>query len=266
MRTLAAVMFALLCAASAQAKLDIRDIQASHGSLGPERKSADYVAGDQVFFRYMVVGIRTDDDGRMRGELRLTVTDAKGKVVTRSESPIQQILPLGGDTLPGTATFDLGTNALPGEYEMTVEVTDLIAKETASFRRKITCKPVEFALTQIRFSYDAAGRAPARVGGTVRQTLYMRMVAVGFDRSEGEIDVVMELQVFDTAGKAMLPKPIRAAVHNEKPEEVKQTERVNLSGVLSLNRPGDFVLRVTVTDTKTQQKQTFETPLRVSAP
>jgi hypothetical protein len=262
-------LFAILLASSpstALGKLEVRDVQASYGSLGPERKSNEYVAGDQVFIRYSLAGIRSDADGRTRCELLMIVTDAKGKIHTRYEGVLQQIFALGGDSIPGFATFDLPTDIAPGEYELVMEFKDLISKETTSFRRKIVCKPVEFAPVRVRYYYDAAGEAPARVGGTVRQNLHIRMSAVGFDRSRGEIDVEMRLEVFDVGGKLLLPKPIRSTVHNEKPDVVKETHFVTFSGVVPLHRPGDFVLRITVTDTMTGKKVTFETPLRVSAP
>jgi hypothetical protein len=250
----------------AEAKFEIRDAQASHGLLGPERKSNRYVSGDQVYVRYTIAGLRTDADGRARLELRLTVADAAGKLVLRRESPLNQTVALGGDSIPGFATFDLDENVPPGEYEMTVEVTDLIVKETASFRHRFTCAKEEFALVQIRFSHDAAGDVPAAPGGLVSQPLHVRMKAVGFDKSKNEIDVQMEIDVLDAAGKPVMPKPIRTGVHNENPEEVKEATRLSLSTGLSLNRAGNFTLRITVTDTLAKKKVVFESPLRVTSP
>src|SRR5262245_49448420 len=109
---LAALLLALPSAA--QAKLEIRDVQASHGPLGPERKSTEYVSGDQVFFRFTLAGIRTDADGRIRGELRITASDAKGKVLVKTEIPLQGNNALGGDTLPASAYFTLDEEAPPG--------------------------------------------------------------------------------------------------------------------------------------------------------
>ena len=234
--------------------------------LGPERKSSEYVSGDQVFVRYTVAGFQTDADGRTRAEFRLTVTDAGGKQVLRRETPLNQAFALGGDSLPGSASFDLGEDVPPGDYEIKVDVTDLISKEIASFRYKFTCKKEEFALLWVRFSHDAAGDVPAPAGGVVSQALHVRMKAVGFDRSKGEIDVEMEIAVFDAAGKPVMHRPFRTGVHNEKPDEVKQVTSLRLSSVLALNRSGTFTLRITVTDKVTKRVVVFESPLRVSAP
>ena len=263
MRPVAALVL-LTLPSLAQAKLEIRDVQASHGQLGPERKSNAYVAGDQVYFRYTVAGFRLDDNGRLQGELHVKVTDAKGTKKLERESPLQQVVALGGDTMPGFASFHLDETFPPGEYELTVEVRDLRLKETASFRRKVVCKPEEFAIVQMRFFQDAAGEVPARVGGSVSQTLFVKFKAVGFDRGHDEIDIEMEIALLDQAGKPLNPKPIRAALHNEKPDEVKKIDRVTLSGTLTLNRPGSFVLRITVTDKMTKKKVVFEAPLQAA--
>jgi hypothetical protein len=260
---------AVLLAASpavAETKLEIRDVRAVHGMLGPERQSSEYVTGDQVYVRYTLAGFRTDAGGRMRIELRLTVTDAAGKQVLRRDTPLNQTAALGGDSLPGFASFDLGDDVSPGDYEMKVEFTDLISKETSSFRHKFTCKKEEFALVQVRLFHDAAGEAPAPAGGLVSQSLHVMMKAVGFDRSKGEIDVEMEIVVLDAAGKPVMPRPFRTGVHNEKPEEVKQITNIRLSSALALNRPGNFTLRITVTDKLAKKSVVFETPLRVATP
>jgi hypothetical protein len=248
----------------AQAKLEIRDVQTSHGQLGPERKSNEYIAGDQVYFRYTVAGFRLDEEGRIRGELRLTVKGAEGKKKLDRKVPLQQVVALGGETMPAFASFNLDEDFPPGEYELTVELTDRLLMESASFQRKIICKAEEFALVQVRFYQDAAGEVPARVGGTVSQTLFVKLKAVGFDHGRDEIDIEMEMTVLDEAGKPVVPKPIRAGFHNEKPDEVKKIDRINLSGTLTLNRAGNFRLRIAVTDKLTKKKVFFEAPLGVS--
>jgi hypothetical protein len=266
MRAFIAVVLAATPAV-AEAKLEIRDVQASHGQFGPVRTAAEYVAGDQVYFRYTAAGVRADDDGRVRAEIRMKLVDAKGKVLLDKEAAsLQERLALGGDTFSAYAALDLSQGFPAGEYELTVEFTDLLANEKASFRRKFAVKPPEFAVVRVRFSHDEAGATAAAAGGMVGQTLVVHMKAVGFDRGKGEFDVEMQTEVLDASGKPVMPRPIRAAVHNEKPEEVKEIESLRLWSSLTLNRPGDFVLRVSLTDKMTKKKVTFETPLKVSAP
>jgi hypothetical protein len=265
MRYLLAVWLLSVVPALVHAKPEIRDIQAAHGLLGPERKSSEYVAGDEVYYRFTIRGAKTDAEGRLRGELRLTLTGANGKELAKTESPLQEIPALGAESIPAQASWALGVEFPAGEYEATVEFADLLAKESVSFKRKFTVKPVEFALVRVRFFHDAEERVLARAGGTVGQNLVVKLKTVGFDKT-GELDVEMEIQVFDAQGKPVMPKPLRATVHNENAVQLKEIDRVGFSGLLALNRAGDFVLRITVSDTVGKKKAQFETPLRVVAP
>ena len=266
MRLIAATLALTLSAATAEAKLEIRDIQAAHGQFGPERKSAEYVAGDQVYFRYTVAGLRTDDEGHVRADIALKLTDAKGARLLDQETAILTLLALGGDALPADASIDLDQNFPPGEYEISVEVRDVTANDKASFRRKFTVKATEFALVRVRFSHDEEGTAAAPVGGRVGQNLVVRLQAIGFDRGKGQIDVEMEVEVLDARGKVVTSRPIRTGIRSEEADEVKRADRINLSSNLTLNRPGDFVLRLTVLDKMTGKKVAFESPLKVSGP
>ena len=95
-----------LTAHTAHAKLEVRDVQASYGQLGPERKSAEYVPGEEVYLRYTLDGVRTDDEGRAGGELRLTLRDSNGKVLFDRKSPLQQML-AGPVFHPAERAFDV---------------------------------------------------------------------------------------------------------------------------------------------------------------
>jgi hypothetical protein len=261
-----AVSLTLLCAAAAQAKVELRGVQSSYGQLGPARESAEYVLGDEVYVRFTVAGARTDAEGRLRGEITFAVTDGAGKKVLDGGYPLQQAPVLGGDTFPAYVSVRTGDPMAPGKYTLEVQFRDLLAKESAAFKHEFTCKPVEFAAVAVRFSQDAAGRVPAPVGGFVSQTLFLKMKAVGFDRSQGEIDVEMAIEVLDAQGKPVSPRPVRAAVHSEKPDEVRAATFVSFSGEINLNRAGEFRLRVTVTDRQAKKTATFEAPMKVLAP
>jgi hypothetical protein len=266
MGRLLAASLTLLCATAAQAGLDLRDVQTSYGQLGPVRESAEYVLGDEVHVRFTVAGARTDAEGRLRGEITFAVTDANGKQVLDGGYPVQQVPVLGGDTIPAYVAVRLGDPMTPGWYTLEVRVRDLLGKESASFKREFTCKPAEFAAVAVRFSQDAAGRVPAPVGGFVSQALFLKLQAVGFDRSRDEIDVEMAVEVLDAEGKPVSPRPVRAVVHSEKPEEVRAATVLNFSGEISLHRSGEFRLRVTLTDRQSKKTATFEAPMRVLAP
>lgn len=266
MRVAIAILLAALAVGPAVAKPEIKAIQASHGQLGPEREKPEYLLGDEVYVRFVVAGFTTDPDGRLAGELTMSVVDAKNKEILKKDIPIQQVLALGGGTFPGQVSVTIGEEFPVGEYTLRVTITDNLARASDSFERKFTCKAEEFALVSVRFSQDAEGRIPAPVGGVVSQTLFLKARGIGFDRGTGELDVEMTIQVFDLKGNPLMPKPIRKGVHSEDPKFVKAATAINLRGELTLNREGEFVLKVSLTDKVAKKTVTFETPLKVTKP
>lgn len=266
MRLALAILLTVFAAGSTLAKPEIKDIQASHGQLGPERKSLDFLRGDELYLRFTVAGFTTDPDGRLVGEITMSVTDAQKKEILKKDIPIQQVLALGGGTFPGHVSVTIGEELPLGEYTLKVTITDNLARTSDAFERKFTCKAEEFALVAVRFSQDAEGRIPAPVGGVVSQTLFLKARGIGFDRSTGELDVEMTIQVFDLKGNPLMPKPIRKGVHSEDPKAVKAATLINLRGELTLNREGEFVLKVSLTDKVAKKTVAFEAPLKVTRP
>ncbi|MBO0701271.1 MAG: hypothetical protein J2P46_22930 [Zavarzinella sp.] len=264
MRITLATLFLVAAVPAAHAKVEIRDVQAAHGLLGPERSDTEYLPGDEVFLRFTVTGARTTEQGRLNGEIKLTLTDAAGQTILRDASPVQNTLAFGGDRFPAKAAVELGHQFPPGEYQMTVEFKDLISGESDSFTKKFTCRPIEFGLARVRFAADEAGRSAARVDGVVGQPLHLKVVAVGFDRSAGAIDLEMEVRVLDAKGRPVAPEPVRATVRTADPETVKAATHATFSGELTRTRPGEFRLQVTITDRKSGKTTTFETPMRVT--
>jgi hypothetical protein len=194
----------------------------------------------------------------------MTLTDAAGKVLLKQPAPVQQLLALGGDRFGAKAVVNLGHEFPIGNYELAVTYKDLVSGESDGFKKKFSVKPMEFALVKVRFSQDEAGKVPAKVGGFVSQTLYLKLQAVGFDRSRDEIDLEMDVRVLDKTGKPVAPKGVRAGAHSEDAAAVKAATHASFSGELTLNRPGDFVLRITVTDKHTGKAATFEAPMHVT--
>jgi hypothetical protein len=255
-----------LAAQAAAAKPVIKEVQASYGQLGPERKGSEYVRGDEVFVRYTIAGLKADDDGKVRVEMTIAYLNAKGEEVEKNAIPVQHVLALGGDSFPGIARVNLLPDTPLGEYTLRVTITDQLARESATFDYKYTVKAEEFALTAMRFHQDRDGRVPAPIGGIVGQTVFLQMRAVGFDRSDDEFDLELGIQVFDSAGKPVMPKPLTFPLHSEKAEVVRKTPILPLRGEITLNRAGDFVLKVTLMDKKAKKTVTFEAPLKAVEP
>jgi hypothetical protein len=255
-----------MLAVPAWADLEIRDIKAAYGPLGPERRSLDVVPGDTIFFRFGITGIHTDDAGRAEGELRLQLTDPAGKSLLDSKEAIGGSLALGGQTFPGNAQVTFGPDAPAGDYKLSITIRDKLGQDSASFERKLTCMKPSFALVQINFSRDEKGDIPSTAGGALGEKLYVQCKAVGFERTKAKPHVVFALQVSDNRGKPQTPKPMRVEFAPEDPGQAAKSGLVDFKGLLALNRVGDFRLRIEASDESGKQKAHFEAPLRITAP
>ncbi|MBL8794710.1 MAG: hypothetical protein JNM56_12455 [Planctomycetia bacterium] len=262
--TAAAVL--LLTAATAQAGLEIQNIQAAYGPLLPERKALEYYSLDLIYFRYLVSGAKTDAQGQVDVEATVKLLDANGKEVHNQKVPYKGSLSLGGDAFAGAVYLSLNEQFLSGTYKLVVEHTDYPGTSKAAFEREIKIKSTEFALVFPRFSYDAEGRILAPPGGLVHQSLYFRIGVIGFDRTGDRVELVSHVQLLDAQGKELLPKALETVIKENDPKTVKATDVANFSGSLGLHRPGDFTLRITVTDRRSEKTTRFEMPLRVAFP
>src|SRR5262249_18236210 len=174
--------------------------------------------------------------------------DGDGKEAAKNTIPFKARLSLGGDSFAGVAYLTLNEQYLNGLYTLSVTVSDLLGSEKASFQREVRIRPAEFAIIRPRFSYDAEGRALAPVGGLVSQSLYFRVEAYGYDRSQERVHLISSVQVLDAAGKELLPEPLETVLKSEDAKLVKSTNVATFNGSLGLHRPGDFTLRITVND------------------
>src|SRR5271165_5186254 len=155
---------------------------------------------------------------------------------------------MGWDALAGDAYVALKEQLIKWLYTLNCTVTDNLACDKATFSREVRVRPADFAIILPRFSYDADGKAQAPVGGLVNQTLFFRIGLFGFDRSQERVDLVSSVQVLDDKGKELLPKPLETVIKSDDAKLVKETNVATFNGSLHLHRPGDFTLRITVTD------------------
>jgi hypothetical protein len=270
MRPVLAILALALWGAPAVGKLEISNVTAAHGKLGPERKSHEYYPNDEVCFRYLVTGANVDDVGKVECSLRVQLAGTDGKPIEDQSFAAQGILALGGSSFPASASLVLPNQLAAGEYTFAVTFKDKLAEikeeSEASFTRTIKVLPTEFAIIAPRFSYDRAGKIDAPPTGAVDQTLFFRLKAIGFDRSRNRIDTEMNVRVLDEKGKDVTTNPIRIKLGVDDPSVVKDALCLDFRSELFLNRPGDFTLSVAVIDWVSKKTVKFETPLKITVP
>ena len=95
----------LLWPTIAHAKLEIKNVQPSHGLLGPARAGDDVYPLDEYFVRYQVTGIKPNSDGKAELEIhaKLVGPDASQNRVSpdcrpRSEPAIILVFAFAGRT------------------------------------------------------------------------------------------------------------------------------------------------------------------------
>jgi hypothetical protein len=268
MKGMLAVVVLAASALPAAAKMEIINIMAAQGPLGPERKTSEVYPLDEVYFRYQVTGVKVDAEGKVDVETTMRLVNPNGKMVVEEKPPVERQLSLGGNTYTSGARLVVpaAEKAPPGEYTMTVQVRDKLGMETASFERKFTIKATTFQIIVPRFYHDADSKIPAPVGGLVGETLHFKLRAIGFDKSKKKVQMALTVHVIGEDGKEVVEKPrvIRAEQNN--PEEAAKSTQVNFSGLLHLNRAGNFTLRLTVQDVISDKSTSWETPLKVGAP
>jgi hypothetical protein len=262
-----AIFFVLVLPLSAFAKLEIRNVQPSYGPLGPARTSDDVYPLDEYGVRYQVAGIKPDKEGRADLEVGVRLTNSEGKAVYDPKPGGRRAdLSLGGDTIQTFGFVTFPETAVPGEYKLAVSVRDKTSGETANFERKLTLKLGALQIVALRFSHDAAGTVPAGLTLLAGDTLHYQFKAIGFDRLQKKVSLVMRVQVLDADGKDIGAKPQEARADLSDPAKVAEARQATLGGQATMNRAGDFKLKITVEDTIAKKTTTFEAPLKVLAP
>ena len=192
------------------------------------------------------------------------LTNAEGRAVYEVKPAARKFdMTLGGDAVQAFGFVTFPEKAAPGEYKLAVNVRDRTSGETTGFERKLTLKPAEFRIVALRFAHDAEGKVPAGTTLVAGDTLHYQFRAIGFDRSQKRVSLVMRVRVFDADGKDVGAKPVEARADVTDPTKAADARSATLGGQAALNRSGEFKLRITVEDTIAKKATTFETPLKV---
>ncbi len=245
------------------AQLKLENVKIRYSKLGLERPSLEVVPGDEVTFGFMVNGIKFDEAGKIDAELLQKVTDPTGKVVVDRKEILQAVLVFGGNSFPHATSLTTGIDTTPGEYTVQLTLKDNVAKNSASFEKKIMVTKPALGIVRARFSYDPEGKSDASLTNPIGQKLYYRIFAVGFEKTK-KIDVQYQVQIFDSDGKETLVKPVTGDVKSEDPKEIEEQKGIPFSGYFTCNRSGEFKLVFTVKDKLEGISTKLEFPLKVT--
>jgi hypothetical protein len=255
-----AVIASLGLVPGAENSLALTNVRPTYGIMGPPRPDNKVLPGDSYVICFDVEGIQADGNGKVRYSMGMQVADASGKVLFKQVPKDHEAdISLGGNSMPAFVTLNVGPDQPPGEYKVTVTVTDRSNGATGSTTTTGEVIPKTFGLVHMNLSSDAMGNFPAPVG-IPGQSVWVNFGAVGFTRDKaGRPSLRAELQIVDEDGRPAVAKPFVGEI-TEAPE---RAYAVPMQFLLHLNRVGKFMTVVKATDQVSGQSVSVSLPLHV---
>lgn len=244
-------------------ELTLRNVRATYGILGPERTSKSVVPGDSLYLTFAIDGITTDAEGRARYSVSTEVTDKAGKSHFRHAGrDLEALAPLGGNTLPAYAQVDIGLQQAPGDYTLTLTVTDLASKKSKTLNGPFKVLPPAFGIVRVNLTTDSDGLNPMGLMG-VGDSLWVNFATVGFGRgANGQPNVALELRIYDREGQPTTEKPMTGVVNKD---VSAKSPALPVQFHLALNRAGKFTVELKATDETSGKSTVQRFPLTVFA-
>jgi hypothetical protein len=254
----------LLVAGSLRAEVQISHICAATGPFWPTKKDHCYYPGDSISFRYLVTGLKTDpSDFSIDATVTWTITDSDNKLAASESKPWSYHPVMGNGTAPHITAVEVNERFKPGDYHITVVIKDNHSGSEASFKRPVTIKPEEWAIAVVAFYRDPEGRIPGCLNANLGEQLYYKMKIIGYEKER--LDCEMHLELLDEDGKDVIIKPFTQVFVNNNAKLIQSVPFLRAEGAVpTFTRPGDFTLKITVTDHVKERTATWEAPVRIS--
>jgi hypothetical protein len=258
--TMAFVTFLVLAPGQA-GQLTLANPRMTYGILGPTRTDNKFLPGDSLVLAFDIQGIKTDSAGKVAYGIGLEVTDAAGKSVFKQAPRDREANnSLGGNSLPGFASVQIGTEQPAGSYVLKVTVTDRSTKASQTLTHPYQVLPKGFGLVRLYASQDPQGRYPAPFVGDGEE-LWISFSAVGFGRdANGQPNLNVSLRLIDENGQPTLAQPYTGEVNKDVPANALE---IPMQFLLELNRSGKFTIEIKATDNVAKKTAALSVPLNV---
>ncbi len=263
MWTTLALVAAMSLAPGQTGQLTLSNVHNTYGFLGAERPGTKFIPGDTFFVAFTIEGVKVDPNGEVLYSMSMEVTNSQGRSVFKQDPrDLTAFNSLGGSKLPAFAHVDVGLDQPPGEYTLTVTVTDRSTKNRQTLTRKFEVLPKAFGIVRLSTSTDPQGQIPAPQIGLVGQSYWVNFAAIGFerDKTKKQPSVGVEMRILDESGKPTLAKPYTGEVTQEVPADV---QALPMQFLLALNRSGKFVVELQATDRIAKKTTKLSFPITV---
>ncbi|HWG47850.1 MAG TPA: hypothetical protein VN688_34115 [Gemmataceae bacterium] len=279
MWTMLALMSALNATPAQAGQLELKNVRYTYGILGQERKETPYLPGDVVVIAFDIEGLKVAPNGQVQYSMSTELTGKekdpgtnKPKVLFRKDPQnLVTVNTLGGSRLPSIAYTEIGVKTDPGEYTMTVVVTDVAAKATVKLERKFEVLRTQFGIVRPGFTYidmNERGSGGTQIAPPVAvpgQSLQLNFALVGFelDKSEKQLaKLSVKMEILDETGKPVLEKPF-TGVAQELDAEYKNLRVSPFRFPMQINRSGKFKIVLSAKDEITGKTATQTLDLKV---
>jgi hypothetical protein len=241
--------------------LTITNARSTYGTLGPVRRDARFLPGDDFHLCFDIEGAKANAAGKVLYSLGMEVTDSQGKVRFRQIPNDLEADAPRSKGLPACASIQIGLDQDPGVYTVKVTVKDRVSGATGEITRTCQVTPKAFGLVRVTVTSDAEGKVPAAVLQE-RKPAWINFAAVGFaqGKSGGQPHVSVVMRLTDEAGRSALAKPSMGEISKDVPANARA---LPMQFALEINRAGKFNVELTATDHVTGQSVNVSYPITV---
>lgn len=245
-----------------EGKLEIVNPRSTFGYLGAPRPRTGVQAGEIFHFAFDVKGMSHDKKGRVQYKMLLEVLDEKKNVIFHLPRVATAINFLGGDNVPCAANLLIPPETPPGQYNMRVEIEDMVSGKKALFEAQGKILPNDFALIRVGTFADQDSQVPTAPVGVVGETLHINFSAVNFlrDKNSKQPDVSVSLRVLDEQGKQVSPEALTGRANADIPADYKI---LPMQFGVTLNRTGRFIVEISAKDELNGETAQTSFPIQV---
>lgn len=258
------VTFAALSAPAQPGTLAVKNARLVYGMFGQERKEAKVLLGDIFYLAYDIEGLSAKADGEVQYSIGMELTNKAGQSIFK-QAPKEQkaVNSLGGNRLPAFAFLEIGTDTPPGDYTVTLSVTDVPTKKTETLKYPFEIQSGKFGFVQVGLTQP--GFRPMPPMAVPGQELWVHFAVTGFDlageATKKQPNVSIALDVIDQAtGKGVLAKSVTGEI-KEVEENFKKF--IPWSHPIFANRTGKYKVKVAATDNHSKKTANLELDFEV---
>jgi hypothetical protein len=242
-------------------QLSFLNVRSVTGYFGPERQTNKILPGDVFLLVFDIAGFQINKDGKILYRMAMEVTDSRGRTQFKHEPEDREAYnSLGGNRVPASALIEVRLDQPPGEYTLTLTVTDRTSKASQKLTRKFEVLPKGFGLVQLLTTIDPQMSRAVPPTGVVGEFRFVDCSIVGFERDsvKKQPDLVVEFRILDESGKPV-SKPTVVQINQDVPENEGLLRLTPFP--IALNRPGKFTIELQATDRLSKKTAKLSLPL-----